>query len=240
MSFGLTGAPNSFQGAMNTTLHPLLRKCVLAFFDDILVYSSSYEDHIHHLAQVFELLSKDQWLVKLSKCSFAKQSISYLGHIVSAQGVSTDPSKIEAVKAWPTPSDVKQLRSFLGLTGYYRKFVKHYAVITRPLTDLLKKGVLFAWTANHTVAVLHLTRSNKPLLKPRFWLCRTSPSHFSCILTLVTAALEPYSFKMSTHWPLSVNPWDLALEGCQPTKKNIWLFSSPWSTGDLICSMVSS
>jgi hypothetical protein len=152
MSFGLTGAPNSFQGAMNTTLHPLLRKCVLVFFDDILVYSATYADHVQHLAQVFELLSQDQWLVKLSKCSFAKQSINYLGHVVSAAGVSTDPTKIAAVQAWPTPTDVKQLRSFLGLTGYYRKFVQHYAVIARPLTDLLKKGTLFIWTLNHTTA----------------------------------------------------------------------------------------
>ena len=122
------------------------------FFDDILVYNASYEDHIKHLAQVFELLSKDQWLVKLSKCHFAQQSINYLGHVVSAQGVSTDPSKVATVQAWPQPSDVKQLRSFLGRTWYYRKFVKHYAMIARPLTDLLKKGVLFIWTANHAIA----------------------------------------------------------------------------------------
>ena len=101
MSFGLTGAPNSFQGAMNNTLHPLLRKCALVFFDDILVYSASYEDHVKHLAQVFELLSKHQCLVKLSKCRFAQQSINYLGHVVSAQGVSTNPSKVAAVQAWP-------------------------------------------------------------------------------------------------------------------------------------------
>jgi len=84
---------------MNNTLHPLLCKCALVFFDDILVYSTFYEDHVKHLAQVFELLSKDQWLVKLSKCRFAQQSINYLGHVVSAQGVSIDPSKVAAVQA---------------------------------------------------------------------------------------------------------------------------------------------
>ena len=152
LSFSLTGAPSSFQGAMNNTLHPLLRKCALVFFDDILVYSSSYEDHVQHLTQVFQLLSKDQWLVKLSKCRFAQQSINYLGHVVSAQGVSIDPSKVATVQAWPQPSDVKQLHSFLDLTGYYRKFVKHYAMVARPLTDLLKKGVIFIWTANHALA----------------------------------------------------------------------------------------
>ena len=99
MSFGLTGAPNSFQGVMNNTLHPLLRKCALVFFDDILVYNASYEDHVKHLAQVFDLLSKDQWLVKFSKCHIAQQCINYLGHVIGAQGVSTNPSKVAAVQA---------------------------------------------------------------------------------------------------------------------------------------------
>lgn len=97
MAFGLTGAPNTFQGAMNTTLHPLLRKCALVFFDDILVYSRSLDEHIQYLHQVFTLLARDQWKVKFSKCHFAQQSISYLGHVVSHQGMSTDPSKIESV-----------------------------------------------------------------------------------------------------------------------------------------------
>jgi hypothetical protein len=143
MAFGLTRAPNSFQGTMNSTLHSLLWKCVLVFFDDILIYSSTYEEHIRHLAQVFELLSKDQWLVKLSKCKCAQQSIVYLEHVVGAQGVSTDPTKIEAVSSWPVPKDIKELRSFLGLAVYYRKFVQHFVIIARPLMDLLKKDTLF-------------------------------------------------------------------------------------------------
>ena len=101
MAFGLTGAPNTFQGAMNSTLKPLLRKCVIVFFDDILVYSATWEDHLQHLRQVFDLLAKDKWLVKLSKCRFEQQSISYLGHIVSNSGVATDPAKIDSIKLWP-------------------------------------------------------------------------------------------------------------------------------------------
>lgn len=106
MSFGLTGAPNTFQGAMNTVLRPLLRKCVLAFFDNILIYSKTLTEHLIHLKQVLELLSAGQWRLKLSKCQFAKQSISYLGHVIGAAGVSTDPFKIEAVRQWPTPTNV--------------------------------------------------------------------------------------------------------------------------------------
>jgi hypothetical protein len=89
ISFGLTGAPHSFQKAMNSTLAPLLRKCALVFFDDILIYSQSYEDHVSHLEQVFMLLKQEQWYVKLAKCSFAVRGISYLGYVISAQGVST-------------------------------------------------------------------------------------------------------------------------------------------------------
>jgi hypothetical protein len=140
---------HSFQKAMNSTLAPLLRKCALVFFDDILIYSQSYEDHVSHLEQVFMLLKQEQWYVKLAKCSFAVRGISYLGYVISAQGVSTSPDKVKAMLDWPVPDSVKALKSFLGLAGYYRKFVKHFGVISRPLTDLLKKNVLFVWTKDH-------------------------------------------------------------------------------------------
>lgn len=152
MFFGLTGAPNTFQGAMNSTLQPLLRKCALVFFDDILVYSNTLEEHIQYLHQVFTLLEKDSWMIKFSKCRFAQQQIAYLGHTISSKGVSTDPAKVQAVQDWPLPQDVKQLRSFLGLAGYYRKFAKNFVVMAKPLTELLKKGSLFVWTHTHSVA----------------------------------------------------------------------------------------
>jgi hypothetical protein len=123
MSFGLTGAPHSFQRAMNSTLAPLLRKCVLVFFDDILIYSHSYEDHLQHLELVFQLLQREQWRVKRSKCSFAKTKIAYLGYVISVTGVFTSPDKVKAVVDWPVPQNAKELRSFLGLASYYRKFL---------------------------------------------------------------------------------------------------------------------
>lgn len=118
MSFGLTGAPHTFQKAMNSTLSPLLRNCVLVFFDDILTYSKTYEDHVVHLEQVFILLQKDQWKIKLKKCSFAQREVSYLGYVISEKGVATSLDKIAALVSWPSPSNAKQLRSFLGLAGY--------------------------------------------------------------------------------------------------------------------------
>ncbi|WVZ69477.1 hypothetical protein U9M48_018253 [Paspalum notatum var. saurae] len=146
LPFGVTGGPGTFQKAMNITLAPILRKCALVFLDDILIYSTSLEDHLIHIETVLWLLSKDNWKVKLSKCTFAQQSIAYLGHVITAGHVSTDPSKIEAVAQWPSPKNAKELRSFLGLSGYYRKFVKHYGLLSKPLLNLLKKNVPFIWT----------------------------------------------------------------------------------------------
>ncbi|KAK1679066.1 hypothetical protein QYE76_039914 [Lolium multiflorum] len=156
MAFGLTGAPATFQHAMNDSLAPVLRKFALVFFDDILIYSPTFELHLEHLSTVLSILQRDKWHVKLSKCAFAQQKVNYLGHVVSSEGVSTDESKIQSVRSWPTPVNLKELRGFLGLTGYYRKFIRHYAVISRPLTALLKKGVLFIWTEVEETAFLAL------------------------------------------------------------------------------------
>lgn len=146
MPYGLTGAPATFQATMNHILAPLIRKCVVVFIDDILIYSKTPEERVQHVQQVFQLLREHQFKVRLTKCAFAKQQLVYLGHVISGEGVSTDPSKISVVKKWPTPSNVKELRGFLGLAGYYRRFVRNFGVIARPLTELLKKGQQFIWT----------------------------------------------------------------------------------------------
>jgi hypothetical protein len=148
MPFGLTNAPASFQSIMNKILDKLLRKCVLVFMDDILIYSPSLEEHTIHLQQVFEILQERQFFVKFSKCEFAKQSLEYLGHVITVEGVATEPSKITVVVSWPVPVNVKQPRGFLGLTGYYRRFIKHYGMLSAPLTHLLRKGVPFVWTTS--------------------------------------------------------------------------------------------
>lgn len=148
LSFGLAGGPATFNGGLTTTLHPLLRHNVLVFFDDILVFSESLEEHVQDVKQVLQLLQHDNWKVKSSKCTFGQQQVVYLGHVVSAAGVATDPSKIAAVAQWQTPSDVKGVRRFLGLAGYYRRFVRNFGVIARPLFNLLKKGVPFLWTSS--------------------------------------------------------------------------------------------
>lgn len=145
MPFGLTNATVTFQALMNTIFQPLLRKGVLVFVDDILIYSKTLEEHLEQLSQVFAILEQHQLFLKKSKCLFAQQSLKYLSHVISAHGVATDPNKTQAIVTWPTPTDTKQLRSFLGLSGYYKKFIKNYGSISRPLIDLLKKHVQFHW-----------------------------------------------------------------------------------------------
>jgi hypothetical protein len=139
MAFGLIGALGTFQGAMNATLTPDLRKFIVVFFDDNLVFNPTFESHVEHLKQVFDWLRRDQWKLKKSKCSFTQQSISYLGHVISVDGLSTDPTKVRAVADWPVPANVRELHGFLDLAGYYQKFVRHFGIIAKPLTELLKK-----------------------------------------------------------------------------------------------------
>jgi hypothetical protein len=135
------------------------------FFDDILIYNQSLDEHVVHLQQVLQLLRQEHWQVKMFKCSFATRQISYLGYVISEQGVSTCPDKVKVVSEWLIPC-VKDLRSFLGLAGYYRKFVKNFGVISRPLTDLLKQHTVFVWTTDHGVAfqTLKTTLVQAPIL----------------------------------------------------------------------------
>ncbi|CAO2206554.1 unnamed protein product [Urochloa humidicola] len=149
MPFELTNAPATFQAIMNNIFSSALRKHVLVFVDDILVYSPTLEAHLQHLEAVLQILQQHNFLLKESKCSFAQQQLEYVGHIISAQGVATSPDKVQAVAEWPKPTNLKQLRGFLGLSGYYRKFIRHYALYSKPLSDLLKKDVPFLWTDQH-------------------------------------------------------------------------------------------
>ena len=146
LSFGLTNAPATFQQAMNNVFSDMIGNSVLVYLDDILVYSKSGEQHLQHLEKVLERLRDEKLYAKLSKCSFNQVTVPFLGHVVSTDGVHVDPKKIAAVKAWPEPKDVSQTRSFLGMTNYFRKFIRDYATRVAPLTDLTKKSVGWSWS----------------------------------------------------------------------------------------------
>ncbi|CAM8978314.1 unnamed protein product [Rhodiola kirilowii] len=151
MSFGLTNAPASFQATMNEMFRPLFRRYVLVFFDDILIYSASWEDYLRHLREVLLTLQSNSFLAKLAKCEFGRRTIGYLGHIICQEWVRVDPEKITAVQHWPKPRSVRDLRGFLGLTGYYRRFVPRYAQLAASLIPLLRKEA-FVWTPEATMA----------------------------------------------------------------------------------------
>jgi hypothetical protein len=144
MPFGLCNALATFQALMNDVLRPFLHRFVLVFFDDILIYSKSWADHLRHLRVILTELRRHVLFVKRSKCTFGVSSVAYLGHIISEAGVAMDPAKVQAIKDWPVPRSARALRGFLGLAGYYRKFINNYGSIAAPLTVLLKKEG-FAW-----------------------------------------------------------------------------------------------
>ncbi|KAJ0810360.1 putative nucleotidyltransferase, Ribonuclease H [Helianthus annuus] len=172
LPFGLTNAPSTFQRLMNEVFRPFLRKFVLVFFDDILIYSTSWAQHLSHIRCVLQLLLANNLVAKRSKCVFGQQRIGYLGHFISSAGVAVDPEKITSIQNWPTPTSIKDIRSFLGLAGYYRRFIRHFAQVASPLTDLLKKSVEpFEWSSSAQeafVTLKHLLSSAPVLRLPDF------------------------------------------------------------------------
>jgi hypothetical protein len=146
MSFGLTNAPAYFMYLMNSVFMNELDKFVVVFIDDILIYSKNDVEHAKHLRIVLWCLRDHKLYAKFSKCEFWLDSVKFLGHTISKDGISVDPSKVQEVMDWKPPKSVHQIRSFLGLAGYYRRFIPDFSRIAKPMTELLKKGVKFVWS----------------------------------------------------------------------------------------------
>jgi hypothetical protein len=165
--FGLSNASVVFMCLMNNVFQEYLDKFVIVFLDDILVYSNLKEEHEHHLRMVLQVL-REQWLyAKLSKCSFYQNQIHYLGLIISKDGIAVDPKKIESIREWSVPKNVIEVRSFMILARYYRRFIKGLSKIAHPITSLQKKGVKFQWTLDCEKSFQHLKQllTSAPILR---------------------------------------------------------------------------
>ncbi|GJX52872.1 putative reverse transcriptase domain-containing protein [Tanacetum coccineum] len=145
MPFGLTNAPAVFMDLMNRVCKPYLDKFVIVFIDDILIYSRNEEEHANHLRMILELLKKEKLYAKFSKCDFWIRIVQFLGHLIDSQGLHVDPAKIEAVKNWASPTTPTEVCQFLGLAGYYRRFIKDFLKIAKSLTELTQKNKKYIW-----------------------------------------------------------------------------------------------
>ena len=143
MPFGVTNAPAAFTDLMNRIFKTYLDEFVVVFIDDILIYSKDRLEHEHHLRTVLQILRERKLFAKLKKCEFWLDEVVFLGHVINKEGILVDPQKIEAIVNWPTPTNVTEVRSFMGLAGYYRRFVKDFSKIAVPLTQLTRKGQPF-------------------------------------------------------------------------------------------------
>ncbi|GJY35396.1 putative reverse transcriptase domain-containing protein [Tanacetum coccineum] len=145
MPFGLTNAPAIFRDLMNRVCKPYLDKFVIVFIDDILIYSCNKEEHANHLRIVLELLKKEKLYAKFSKCDFGIHIVQFLRHLIDSQELHVDPAKIEAVKNWTSPTTPTKIRQFIGLAGYYQRFIKYFSNIAKSLTELTQKNKKYIW-----------------------------------------------------------------------------------------------
>jgi len=141
MPFRLTNAPTSFQSLINNTLQEYLDDFVVAYLDDVLIFSKTYKEHVQHVRKVLTKLREKGLPVKLEKCEFYKHEVPFLGYIISDQGLKMSPDKIKDVLEWPEPRSVKDVQSFLGFANFYRRFIEGYSRVTAALSNLTKKGV---------------------------------------------------------------------------------------------------
>ena len=183
MTFGLCNAPATFQRLMEQVLYDLNNKICAIYLDDILIWSSSLDEHLERLDAVFKRLAEAGLKLKPSKCSFFKDKVGYLGYVISSNGVETDPSKIDAVTSWETPKNAEDIRKFLGFTGYYRRFVKDYSKIAKPLNDLLGEPKRKRGRAN---------KNNPPKQPPFVWGAEQQQAFDALKEALTTAPILAY------------------------------------------------
>ena len=166
MPFGLSNAPSTFMRIMTQVLRTFIGKFVVVYFDDILIYSRTKEDHLDHLRQVCQALRQDSLYANHKKCEFMTHRVIFLGFVVTAEGVSADPEKVKSIVEWPEPKNVHDVRSFHGLATFYRRFIRGFSTIVAPITDCIRKGI-FEWTKNAGKAFLEIKKrmTQAPILR---------------------------------------------------------------------------
>jgi hypothetical protein len=207
MSFGLTNAPAYFMYLMNKVFMEYLDRFGVVFIDDILIFSKNEEDHDEHLCVVFQKLRENQLYAKLSKCEFWLKEVSFMGHIISEGGISVDPSKVKDILSWKTPQNVSDIISFLGLAGYYRRFIEGFSKISKPTTELLAKGNTFEWTPRHETSFQELKKGlttapvlTMPDMEKLFSIyCDASGQGLECALTPDGHVVEYASRELRKH-----------------------------------------
>ena len=145
MPFGITNAPSTFMRLMNHVLRAFMGKFVVVYFDDILIYSRSQVEHVEHVRQIFQKLREEQLFANFEKCEFHTNEVTYLGYVINCEGLKVDPKKVQAIQEWTPPKNINELRRFLGMCGFFRRFLPHFSTIASPMTSLLKTSNAYEW-----------------------------------------------------------------------------------------------
>ena len=210
MPFGLTNAPATFQRLMDLVLAGLTWIECMVYLDDIIIFSPTWHEHLKRLENVFNRLREYKLKAKMSKCQFGRREIKYLGHVLSAKGIATDPDKIKVIKNLPNPTNVTEVRSFLGMVGYYRRFIPSFAELSEPLNKLLKKNAKFNWTTEctHSVNQFKSLLISAPILrrpdftKPFQIVCDASNVGIGAVLEQLDSKGEHYTI---AYWSKTLN-----------------------------------
>ena len=207
MPFGVTNAPALFRDYLNRIFRPFLDNFVVVFIDDILIYSKTHEEHAEHLRIMLGILREKQLFAKLSKCDFWMREVQFLGHVISSQGIAMDLAKVEVVIQWECPKLVSEIRSFVGLDGYYKRFIEGFSKIVAPLTQLTRKDQPFAWTdrCEESFKELKQRLASTPVLviqdvsKPFEVYCDASHRGLGCVLMQERKVVAYASRQLKVH-----------------------------------------
>ncbi|GBG78910.1 hypothetical protein CBR_g28624 [Chara braunii] len=211
MPFGLCNAPGTFQHAMHRIFHDYMDKFVIVYLDDILIFSKNIEEHVAHLDKVLSLLRQHKFKINGEKCEFGRTRVLYLGHEISAEGLKPDDAKVASIRDWPRPQSVNEMRSFFGMTGYYRTFVKNYSIVAAPLFDLTRLDTPWEWTDECEAAFRHLKHALTHV-------CHDATDHFGYKKTAANLLQRFW-------WPTMMRDAQLYVETCQVGDR-VWVKSS--------------